>query len=231
LIAEVDINSGESVYGLYTIHIYKNVTLLLLNRSALRYLDGFWVVILGDIDVTDIGAKILYDVVEDPIVEVLDVVVENGELRMLRGEMTGDVWEVVSVLIDAGLRDIMIRISILRGGSLWLMIDRRGFEELDVEKLLETLTDVARERKVAIQEVIGVCSIPSYFDARDMYESMVSLPCFSSFSEGAYGVAINFDLKCAQRMASEKGTSLDQVVENIVSGLWKVMPLVRKYVP
>ncbi|RLG77905.1 MAG: hypothetical protein DRO12_00995, partial [Thermoprotei archaeon] len=228
LLAEVDIGNGESVHGLYTIHRYGNVILLLLNRSALRYVDGFWVLVLEDIDHIDISAKIL-DVVGDPVVEAVDMAVENGELRTLRGKMSSDVREVVSALVSAGLRNAMIRISILRSGSLWLRIECGGFEELGVEKLVKALTSVTRGRRVVVEEVITLCSLPSFFDAQDMYEALMSLPCFSSVGEGAYGRDIVFDLKCAQKIASEKSTSLDQVIEDIVSELRKVMPLVKKY--
>ncbi len=59
MLAEYDVGSGSPLYVLYTVHRRGNVTLLLLNRAALKYVDGFWVAVFRGIDSVDVSAEII----------------------------------------------------------------------------------------------------------------------------------------------------------------------------
>jgi len=209
LLAEDTItHTDNSIYGLYTIHRYGNVTLLLLNTSALRYMDGFWIAVLGDVDRVDIAEKIL-NIVGDNVVQCTDIVIENGESRTLRGILSRDISKIVTMLVNKGLKSGGLRISVLNSGSLWLRIDRRGVNELGVEKLVKAITSAVPGKRVIVQEVVSLGRAPSYFDAQDMYESLISIPCFTSLAETPYGLVIVFNQLCAQKIANQTNTSLD----------------------
>jgi len=221
---------NSSLHDLYTVHSYGDVTLLLLNRSALRYVNGFWVTVLEDIGrVGDIAEEIL-DIVGDCVVQTTDVIVEDGKPRTLRGIMSRDVSEVVSALVDAGLRNGMLRINILGGGSLWLRIERRGANGLGAEKLVRAVTSAVHGKRVVVQEVVCLSRVPSYFDAPDLYRSLMAIPCFTSLAETPYGLVIVFNQVCAQEIAVQTNTSLDRVMEGIVGKLRDAAPLLRRYI-
>jgi len=113
LLAEDTItHTDDSIYGLYTIHRYGNVTLLLLNTSALRYMDGFWVAVLGDIDRIDISEKIL-DIVGDNVVLTTDIVIEDGKPRTLRGILSRDISKIVTALVNEGLKKVSLELTFL----------------------------------------------------------------------------------------------------------------------
>ena len=231
LLAEGSItHTDNSIYGLYTIHRYGNVTLLLLNTSALRYMDGFWIATLGDVDRIDIAEKIL-NIVGDNVVQCADIVIENGEPRTLRGNLSRDISKIVTMLVNEGLKNGKLRISTLSSGSLWLRIDRRSVNELGVERLVKAITGAVPGKRVIVQEVVSLGRAPSYFDAQDMYESFIAIPCFTSLAETPYGLVIVFNQRCAQRIANQTNASLDQVVEDIVGKLRDATPLLRRYIP
>ncbi len=224
------VHADSSVYGLYIVHRYGNVTLLVLNKSALRYVGGFWVAVLGDIDRIDIAERIL-DIVGCSVVQATDIAVEDGKLRTLRGSMSRDVSEIVSALVNAGLRNAMLRVNTLSDGSLWLQVDHRSVSELGIEKLIKVISSATTGKRVVIQEVISPSRIPSYFDAQDMYEELIAIPCFTSLAETPYGVVIVFNQRCVEKIANQTGISLDRVIEDLVSRLRDVTPLLRKYIP
>ena len=231
LLAEDTItHTDDSIYGLYTIHRYGNVTLLQLNTSALRYMDGFWVAVLGDVDRVDIAEKIL-NIVGDNVVQSTDIVIENGEPRTLRGILSRDISKIVTVLVNEGLKNGELRINILSSGSLWLRIDHRSAGRLGVEKLIKAITSAVPGKRVMVQEVVSLGRASSYFDAQDMYESLISIPCFTSLAETPYGLVIVFNQRCAQKIANQTNTSLDQVVEDIVGKLRDATQLLRRYIP
>lgn len=229
LLTELYIVYGnDPLHSLYIVHSYGDVTLLLLNGSALRYVDGFWIAVLRDIDRIDIAEEIL-NIVGDSVVQTTDVIVEDGKPRTLRGIMSRP--EVVSALVDTGLRNAELRINILSRGSLWLRIDCRGVNELGAEKFARAITSAIHGKRVVVQEVACLGRAPSYFDAQDLYESLIAIPCFTSLAETPYGLVIVFDQRCAQRIANQTNTSLNQVIEDIVGELRDTVPLLRKYVP
>ena len=81
------------------------------------------------------------------------------------------------------------------------------------------------------QEVVSLCRAPSYFDAQDMYESLIAIPCSTSLAETPYGLVIVFNQRCAQKIADQTNTPLDQVIEDIVGKLRDAAPLLRRYIP
>jgi len=230
LAVETATPADEFIYGLYTVHRYGNVTLLLLNMSALRYMGDFWIAVLGDADRVDISEKIL-DIVGDNVVQSIDIVIEDGEPRTLRGILSRDISKIVTALVNEGLKNGELRINILSSGSLWLWIDHRSSGRLGVEKLVKAITSAVPGKRVVVQEVVSLGRVPSYFDAQDMYESLISIPCFTSLAVTPYGLVIVFNQRCAQKIANQTNTSLDQVIEDIVGKLRDVAPLLERYIP
>ncbi len=161
------------------------------------------------------------------MVEAADVLIENRELRVVRGAISED--RVLTALLNAGLKSATLRVSVLSDGSLWLMIDHVGVEGLGAENLANVVASAVPGKRVIVQEVISLGRLPSYFDALDMYKSLEAIPCFKSLGEGAQGLVIAFNRVCAQEIASQANITLDQVIENIVDKLREVTPLLEKY--
>jgi hypothetical protein len=228
LLAEHDVGSGSPLHVLYTVHKLGNVTLLLLNRTALKYVNGFWVTVLRGIDSVDVSAEIL-KIVGAYVEEAADVLIENGELRVVRGVISEDSVKVLTALLHAGLKSTVLRVSVLSDGSLWLVIDRVGVEGLSAENLANVVASAVPGKRVIVQEVISLGRLPSYFDALDRYISLEAIPCFKSLGEGGQGLVLIFNHVCAQEIASQANITLDQVIENIVDKLREVAPLLKKY--
>ena len=228
LLAEYDVDSGSPLRVLYTVHRRGNVTLLLLNRTALKYVDGFWVTVLRGIDTIDISLEVVR-ILEAPVKEATDVLIENGELRVVRGVISEDSVKVLTALLHAGLKSTVLRVSVLSDGSLWLVIDRVGVEELGAENLANVVASAVPGKRVIVQEVISLGRLPSYFDALDRYKSLEAIPCFKSLGEGGQGLVLIFNHVCVQEIASQANITLDQVIENIVDKLREVVPLLKKY--
>jgi hypothetical protein len=226
LLAEYDVGGDSPLYVLYTVHRRGNVTLLLLNRTALKYVNGFWVAMLRGINGVDVSAEIIR-ILGAPVEETADISIENGELRVVRGVISDD--NVLTALLNAGLKSTVLRVSVLSDGSLWLVIDRVSVEELGAENLANVVASAVPGKRVIVQEVISLGRLPSYFDALDMYKSLEAIPCFKSLGEGGQGLVIIFNRVCAQEIASQANITLDQVIENIVDKLREVTPLLKKY--
>ena len=233
-------NSINSIYGLYVIRRYGNVTLLLLNRSALRYVDGFWTVVLRDIDSIDVAEEILRVVAGGEYnIQVIDLIVENGVPRILcvysiydeDKVLPKDVSKIISIYMNAGLKNARIRVHVLSKGSLWIRIESLGLAQLDIKDVAKAIANSVSGKRVVIQEVMSLGKVPSPFEARDLDKSLQSIPCLTSLSEGPYGFAIEFSYTCISEIAARNNTSFDKAMMETLSRLRDITPLLRKYVP
>ena len=241
LAEDIITHTDESIYSLCTVHRYGNVALLLLNRTALRYVDEFWIAVLGDIDSIDVAEKILKVVSGDGEynIRIIDLAVDNGVPRILRvypvydGDkvLPKDVSKMVSAFVNAGLKNARIRVHVLSKGSLWVRIESLSLAQLSIEDVAKAIANNIPGKRVVIQEVMSLGRIPSPFEAQDLYKSLQSIPCFTSLSEGPYGFAIVFNYACISEIATRNNTSFDRVMRETLSRLRDLIPLLRKYVP
>jgi len=218
-----------SIQGIYDVRVYGNVVLLLLNRSALRFVNGFWVA--EGLNMVDLAQQIL-SIAGGYTVEGARVAITNGNACVIgyngsciEMERLGDDFAyVVSALVRAGLRSGSLELYRHSDKTLRILVGMGVVESLDTEKIVNAFSTL--NRKVVVQEVVALGRIPSCFETPELCNAAVSTTCFTSFAETAYGLQITLGYNCVRKLAEEGGTSIDEALGPILE---RLKPLVDKY--
>ncbi|PUA33343.1 MAG: hypothetical protein B7O98_02645 [Zestosphaera tikiterensis] len=219
----------SSIQGIYVVRIYGNTVLLLLNKSAMRFINGFWVV--EGVNMVDLTQQIL-NIVGSYTVEGARAVISDGKACVvgynrscMEVERLGDDFAyVVSALIRAGLRIGSLELYRHSDNTLRILMGMGIVESVGIDKIVSALSTL--NRRVVVEEVVAVGRIISCFDAPELCNATASTPCFTSFAETAYGLQITLGCNCVKRLAEERNTSIDEAVGLILE---RLKPLVDKY--
>jgi len=222
-------DTESSIQGIYDVRAYGNIVLLLLNRFALRFVDGFWVA--EGVNMVDLTQQIL-NIAGGYTVEGVRVVVSNGKACAVgynrscaEVERLGDDFAyVVSALVRAGLRNGSLELYRHNDNTLRILVGMGVAESLGIDRIVNALS--AMNRRVVVQEVVALGRIPSCFEALELCSTATSTPCFTSFTETAYGLQITLGYNCVKKLAEERNTSIDGALGTILEVL---KPLVDKY--
>ena len=226
---------------IYTIHNYGNLVIAAINRSALTYLgDGYWLLVLPNMDAVTLSSELVKEVIDKFIgprmlySELHITMTVNGyrtvkTINILNASDVSD-NEIVSTIVQAlsASRAREALVSFLEGKVI--RIDVVTENGLDVEKIAKKLSDIARNYKVVVIETMST-GLPSYFDARDLYENLKKISCYVSMGESLYGVNMWFDISCISKFATATNRSFSEVIEDVINAVKSLNSLIRKYLP
>jgi hypothetical protein len=226
---------------LYAIYDYGNLVIATINRSALTYLgNGYWLMVLPNMDAVSFSSKL--------VDEIIDKFIGHKALySQLRITMTDNGYRIVKIIdilntSDASdneiMNTIMQALNVLRAREAWVLflegkvirIDVAAENGIDVEKVAKILSGITRSYKIVVIETFG-SGLPSYFDARDLYESLNKISCFFSVGESLYGVDMWFNISCIKELAIATNRSFDKTLEDVINSVKTLDPLIRKYLP
>jgi len=223
----------DVVRNIYTIHSFGGITVATLNRSALRYLgDGYWLIVLPDMDLVTFSEKIVEEVAKFmqplPLRIFIDAVPEGFKVGS-RGVL--DISRLAGGLIEAAeklMREFnALHAEILLSPSPTIFIESK--RPLDAARAVEIVSN-AWSGKVAVVEVFG-WGMPDYFDAPDLYENLMKIPCFVSAGESPIGVDIWLNITCAEDLAKSSGRDFNATLSEILNSVKALNPVIRKYMP
>jgi hypothetical protein len=237
----------HSIQNFYIVYDYGNLVIATINRSALTYLgNGYWLLVLPDMNAVTFSHILVSEMLNKFIgsgVHYLDLRITktvDGYRIVKRVVKTFDIdiLNDLDVSNNKTMNAIMQMLNILRAREAWvsflegkvIRIDVVIENGIDVEKIAKELLGIAMSHKVVVIESVGF-GIPSYFDARDLYENLEKISCFVSVGESLYGVNIWFDISCIKELAIATNRSFNEAVEDIVNSVKALDPLIRKYLP
>ncbi len=228
---------------IYIIHSYGNMVVAIINRSAFRYLgDGYWLLTLPNIDAVTFSSKLVKEIIGKFIgsralyLRLRIIMTANGyRIAKVTSVKTSNTLTTLNKrIVDAIIRALRsssareVLISLLEGKVI--RIDVVATNRLNVEEIVKKFSSIAKDYKVVIIETMGL-GIPSYFDARDLYESLRKIPCFINMDESLYGINIWLNISCIKELATTTGKSFNEVLQDIINSIKALNPLIRKYLP
>ncbi|MEM0026446.1 MAG: hypothetical protein QXT53_00735 [Ignisphaera sp.] len=229
------------IVQIYTIRNYGNLVVAAINRSALTYLDnGYWLLVLPNIDAVTFSSELVKEIIgkfigSRTLYSRLHITMADDGYRTAKtintlnaSDASDD--EIMNAIMQAlnASRAREALVSFLEGKVI--RIDVVAENGLDIEKIAKKLSDIAKNHKVVVIETMGI-GVPSYFDARDLYENLKKISCFVRVGESLYGVDIWFDISCIKKLAIATNRSLNEVVEDAINSVKALDPLIRKYLP
>ena len=230
-----------TIHNLYIIYDYGNLVIAAINRSALTYLgNGYWLLVLPNMDAVTFSSELVNEIIDK-------FIGPRAFYSKLHITMTVDGYRTVKTIDILNASDVpndkimnaimqMLNISRAREALVWLLegkvirINVVTENGIDVEKIAKKLSDIAMSHKVVVIETMGF-GIPSYFDARDLYENLEKISCFVSAGESFYGVDIWFNISCIKELAIATNRSFNEAVEDVANSVKALDPLIRKYLP
>jgi len=244
-VSVVGANTIESpvytIHNLYIVYDYGNLVIAAINRSALTYLgNGYWLLVLPNMDAVTFSSELVNEVIGK-------FIGPRAFYSKLHITMTVDGYRTVKTINILNASDApndkimnaimqMLNISRAREALVWFLegkvirINVVTENGIDVEKIAKELSGIAMSHKVVVIETMGF-GIPSYFDARDLYENLKKISCFVSVGESFYGVDIWFNISCIKELAIATNRSFNEAVEDVANSVKALDPLIRKYLP
>jgi len=225
----------DVVRNIYAIHDFGDIIVVTLNRSALQYLgDGYWLLVLPDMDLVTFSEKVLREVVKyvqpSPLRIFIDAAPEGFEVRA-RAPHNVNVSAFAGRLIEAA-KNLMREFNaphanILLGPSPTIFIESK--KPLDAARAAEILSK-AWGGRITVVEILG-WGVPSYFDAPDLYENLIKIPCFVSAGDSPIGVDIWFNITCVEDLAKSSREDFNTALSGILSSVKALNPVIRRYMP
>jgi len=225
----------DVVRNIYTIHDFGDIIVVTLNRSALQYLgDGYWLLVFPDMDLVTFSEKILEELVKymqpSPLRIFIDAAPEGFKVRA-RAPHGVNVSAFAGRLIEAA-KNLMREFNaphanILLSPSPTIFIESKS--PLNATRAAEILSK-AWGGRITVVEILG-WGTPGYFDAPDLYENLMKIPCFVSAGESLIGVNIWFNITCVEDLAKSSGEDFNATLIEILDNIKALNPVIRRYMP
>jgi len=218
----------DVVHNLYTMYNFGDAIVITLNRSALQYLgDGYWLIVIPDMDLVTFSEKIVGEIAKfiQPSSLKIFISATPDDLKVTsrtvhNANISGNTEGLINVVTKLMKEFNASYAEILLGSSLAVFIESK--RPLDVTKVAEILSNVW-SGKIVVVEVFG-WGIPDYFNAPDLYENLMKIPCFVSAGESPIGIDIWLNITCVEDLAKSSGRDFNATLRVILNSIKAMNP-------